>query len=206
MIADDTQDRALLAAHLEGDREAFGRLAGRHRQRLWAVAVRTLADAQEAEDAVQDALLAAYRGAAGFRGDALVSTWLHRIVVNACLDRLRRRATRPQSPLPDSGEPAGGAGPAGGRDPIAERETAVVVQAALAALPAEQRLALVLVHLQDMPVEQAARVLGIPVGTVKSRCARGRAALAVALGALRPPTRLPVAAAVTPEVEKKGPA
>ncbi len=183
MIADDERDRALLAAHLAGDRDAFGRLVGLHRDRLYAVALRTLAgpggDArEEAADAVQDALLSAFRHAPSFRGEAQVSTWLHRVVVNACLDRLRRRAARPTVPLPDEE-------PATPRDRLAERETALDVQAALSTLPDEQRAALVLVDLSGLPVEEAAAVLGVPVGTVKSRCSRGRARLAEQLGHLR---------------------
>ena len=176
----DDDDRALLAAHIAGDPDAFGVVVRRHRDRLYAVAVRTLGDREEAADALQDALLSAYRAAGGFRGEARVSTWLHRVVVNACLDRARRRAVRPTVPLPDGGLPAA-------RDALDERETALEVQAALAALPLEQRAALVLVDLQGLPVEEAARVLGVPVGTVKSRCSRGRARLAVALGHLRNP-------------------
>ena len=67
----------------------------RHRDRLWAVAIRTLGDPEEAADALQDAMISAFRRASSFRGDSAVTTWLHRIVVNACLDRLRRRAARP---------------------------------------------------------------------------------------------------------------
>jgi RNA polymerase sigma-70 factor (ECF subfamily) len=174
------RDRALLAAHLAGDADAFGALVGHHRDRLWAVAVRTLGDREEAADALQDALLSAYRSAATYRGEARVTTWLHRVVVNACLDRLRRRRARPTVPLPE-----GGAEPASPRDHLADRETALDVEAALAALPDDQRAALVLVDLQGLPVEQAARVLGVPGGTVKSRCSRGRARLAVSLGHLR---------------------
>lgn len=181
MIADDTRDRALLAAHVAGDDAAFGTLVALHRDRLFAVAVRTLGDREEAADAVQDALVSAYRGAAGYRGDAQVSTWLHRVVVNACLDRARRRAARPTVPLPDDGPGE----PASPRDALGDRETALDVQAALGRLPVEQRAALVLVDLHGMPVEQAARVLGVPAGTVKSRCSRGRARLAVQLGHLR---------------------
>jgi RNA polymerase sigma-70 factor (ECF subfamily) len=179
---DDALDRALLQAHVAGDRDAFGRLVARHRDRLYAVALRTLgpAEREEAADALQDALLSAYRGAAGFRGDAKVSTWLHRVVVNACLDRLRRRAARPTVPMPEQE-------PAGTTDALGDRETALDVAAALAALPPDQRVALVLVDLQGLPVDEAARVLGIPVGTVKSRCSRGRARLAVSLGHLRNP-------------------
>jgi RNA polymerase sigma-70 factor (ECF subfamily) len=176
----DVRDRALLAAHLSGDGDAFAALVAHHRERLWAVALRTLGDREEAADALQDALLSAYRSAATYRGEARVTTWLHRVVVNACLDRLRRRKARPTVPLPTGGDE-----PAEARDALAERETALDVHAALAALPDDQRAALVLVDLQGLPVEQAARVLGVPAGTVKSRCSRGRARLAVSLGHLR---------------------
>src|SRR4051795_6340329 len=93
----DTSDQDLLALHVDGDPDAFGELVRRHRDRLWAVAVRTLGDREEAADALQDALLSAFRAGRGaaFRGDAAPTTWLHRIVVNACLDRVRRRAARP---------------------------------------------------------------------------------------------------------------
>ena len=174
----DAADRALLAAHLDGEPHAFDDLLRRHRQRLWAVALRTLGDPEEAADAVQDACLSAYRGAGTFRGDAKVTTWLHRIVVNACLDRVRRRAVRPTVPL--SEQP-----PADPRDRISERETSLEVTRALAALPDEQRLAIVLVDLQGLSVDEAAVVLSIPAGTVKSRCFRGRARLAVTLAYLR---------------------
>ena len=91
----DARDRELLAAHVAGDRDAFGTLVLHHRDRLWAVALRTLGDREEAADALQDALLSAYRAAGTYRGDAKVTTWLHRVVVNACLDRVRRRQARP---------------------------------------------------------------------------------------------------------------
>lgn len=180
--ADDDRDRALLAAHVDGDPDAFGALVQLHRDRLWAVALRTLADREEAADALQDALLSAYRSAATFRGDARVTTWLHRIVVNACLDRVRRRQARPTVPLPDRG---GVADPVNRRDVLAERETAMEVEAAIAALPVDQRVAILLVDVHGLPVEQAAAVLGVPTGTVKSRCSRGRARLALSLGHLR---------------------
>ena len=184
----DTHDRALLAAHLAGDGDAFGRLVARHTDRLWAVAFRTLGDREEAADALQDALLSAYRSAASYRGEARVTTWLHRVVVNACLDRVRRKAVRPTVPLPPAGAPDEPAAPG---DALADRETALDVHAALAALPADQRAALVLVDLQGLPVEEAGRVLGVPTGTVKSRCSRGRARLAVQLGHLRNRTGAP---------------
>jgi RNA polymerase sigma-70 factor (ECF subfamily) len=175
---DPRDDMALLRAHATGDRGAFTELVHRHRDRLWAVAMRTLGDREEAADALQDALLSAYRAAGRFRGDAAVTTWLHRIVVNACLDRARRRQARPTVPLPEHDQTAA---------PASDRDTALVVRAALAQLAVEQRAALVLVDLQGYPVAEAAEILGVAEGTVKSRCARGRARLAVLLGHLREP-------------------
>src|SRR5215468_4866128 len=87
-------DQELLRRHVAGDAEAFGELFRRHRDRLWAVALRTLCDPEEAADALQDAMVSAFRRAGDFRGDSAVTTWLHRIVVNASVDRLRRRNTR----------------------------------------------------------------------------------------------------------------
>jgi RNA polymerase sigma-70 factor (ECF subfamily) len=182
---DAVSDADLLRAHVEGDRRAFGELVRRHRDRLWAVALRTIGDREEAADAVQDALLSAHRNAARFRGDAAVTTWLHRIVVNACLDRIRRRQAHPTVPLPDgsrSEDKPSGVEPAA---PAPDHETALVVRAALAALPVDQRAAIVLVDVQGYPVAEAAEILGVAVGTIKSRCARGRARMALALGDLR---------------------
>lgn len=177
---DRRSDPELLRAHVGGDRGAFDTLVRRHRDRLWAVALRTLADREEAADALQDALLSAYRKADRFRGESAVTTWLHRIVVNACLDRARRRQARPTVPLPTgtAGEPVA-TGPA-----VADRDTALTVRAALAQLSVEQRAALVLVDLYGYPVGEAAEILDVADGTVKSRCARGRARLAVLLGEL----------------------
>jgi RNA polymerase sigma-70 factor, ECF subfamily len=165
-------DDALLAAHAAGDSDAFGELVRRHRDRLWAVALRTLGDREEAADAVQEALVSAFRaaGRGAFRGDAAVTTWLHRIVVNACLDRVRRRAARPTDQL--------GVDPPTTTDPYGRAETRLDVQAALDCLPLEQRAALVLVDMYGWSVEAAAAILDCPAGTVKSRCARGRARLA----------------------------
>jgi RNA polymerase sigma-70 factor (ECF subfamily) len=185
--ADD--DRALLAAHVAGDADAFTTLVARHRDRLWAVALRTSGDREEAADALQDALLSAYRNAASYRGEAAVTTWLHRVVVNACLDRMRRRKVRATVPLPDDRFEGDHAAMAEPRDAIAERELAVEVERALAALPPDQRAAIVLVDLEGWNVADAAVALGCPEGTVKSRCSRGRARLAVTLAHLRNPER-----------------
>ncbi|MGK5441180.1 RNA polymerase sigma factor SigM [Micromonospora sp. URMC 105] len=184
--AAETGDADLLRAHVAGDRDAFAELFHRHRDRLWAVALRTLGDREEAADALQDALLSAHRAAARFRGDSAVTTWLHRIVVNACLDRIRRRQAHPTVPLPDGTRvDEGGSGGVEPAAPAPDHDTALVVRQALATLPVEQRAALVLVDVQGYPVAEVARILGVAEGTVKSRCARGRARLAVQLGHLR---------------------
>lgn len=180
-------DVELLRAHVAGDRDAFGELVRRHRDRLWAIALRTLGDREEAADALQDGLLSALRSAASFRGEAAVTTWLHRIVVNACLDRARRLAARPAVPLGETGA----AEPAVRRDVLADRDTELVVQAALATLTLEHRAAVVLVDVFGYPVAEAAEILGVPEGTVKSRCARARARLAPLLAGLRNPQLLP---------------
>lgn len=171
-LDDPRDDHALLAAHVAGDGEAFGVLVQRHRSRLWAVAVRTLRDPEDAADALQDALVSAYRGAGSFRGDSAVTTWLHRVVVNACLDRLRRAKTRPTVPLPEHHDPVAP------RDEHAGTEARLDVLGALARLPETHRAAIVLVDLQELSVAEAAKVLGVAEGTVKSRCSRGRAMLA----------------------------
>jgi RNA polymerase sigma-70 factor (ECF subfamily) len=198
----DLRDRALLAAHVDGDAEAFATLVRLHRHRLWAVALRTLSDREEAADALQDALLKAYRSAATFRGEARVTSWLHRIVVNACLDRVRRRAARPTVPMPEDTEPVDT------HDALGARELALDIESALATLPEDQRVALVLVDVQGLPVDEVARLLGVPSGTVKSRCSRGRARLALQLGHLRnrpqPSSVPPTEARTTPETSEGG--
>jgi RNA polymerase sigma-70 factor (ECF subfamily) len=176
----DDPDVELLKRHLDGDPDAFTEIFRRHRDQLWAVALRTTGDPEDAADAVQEALISAIRHAASFRGDAKVSTWLHRIVVNACLDRLRRRAAHPTSPLPDDDH-----APSIARDDYADRDTAADVHAALATLPAEQRAAIVLVDIEGYPVDEVAAMLEVPSGTIKSRCARGRAKLVPLLSHLR---------------------
>lgn len=186
----DASDPELLAAHVAGDPDAFGELFRRHRDRLWAVALRTLGNPDDAADALQDAMVSAFRKADTWRGDSAVTTWLHRIVVNACLDRVRREKVRAADPLPEDLESRirTSIATTTTTDPaelaeVHERRDAVL--AALAQLPAEQRAALVLVDMEGHPVADVALMLDCAVGTVKSRCARGRARLAVLLGVLR---------------------
>ncbi|MGV1008639.1 MAG: RNA polymerase sigma factor SigM [Dermatophilaceae bacterium] len=170
---DGRTDQELVSAHCAGDPDAFGELFRRHKDRMWAVAVRICADRELAADCAQEAFLTAYRRAGSYRGDAAVTTWLHRVVVNACLDQLRRR--KPAASLDDLAL-------ADPRDEHASTETRLDVRQALEHLPEGQRLALTLVDMHGLSVAEAAQVLQVAEGTVKSRCSRGRAALAVMLG------------------------
>ena len=202
---DPRDDRELLAAHLADDNEAFGTLFARHRDRLWAVALRTTGDPEDAADSLQDAMISAFRRAGSYRGDAAVTTWLHRIVVNACLDRLRRAKVRTAQPLPDElaayadvGSHASTPRSTGTVDPIEVvlgDEQRIAVFTALDSLPADQKAALVLVDMEGYLVDEAAEILGCAPGTVKSRCSRGRARLVPLLQGLRernpsPPPRV----------------
>ncbi|WP_231918224.1 RNA polymerase sigma factor SigM [Microlunatus sagamiharensis] len=180
-------DAELLHAHVEGDHSAFSTLVARHQDRLWAVALRVMGTPDDAADALQDAYVAAFRRAGTFRGEAQVTTWLHRVVVNACLDRLRRAKVRAVDPLPEDLDRVEVLGREPERDPVEERERHDAVAEALATLNPDQRAALVLVDVQGFSVEEAAAVLGCAPGTVKSRCARGRARLVPLLDHLRAP-------------------
>ncbi|WP_083974965.1 RNA polymerase sigma factor SigM [Kitasatospora mediocidica] len=177
--AAEPTDAELLARHVDGDKAAFGVLVQRHRDRLWAVAVRTLSDREEAADALQDALVSAFRAAHTFQGRSAVTTWLHRIVVNACLDRARRTASRRTGSLDEDPQQLDTL--VGSTEPtdalVVRQELRRELATALDTLPVDQRAAIVLVDMQGYPVAEAAEVLGVPVGTVKSRCARGRARL-----------------------------
>ena len=171
----EPSDTELLRRHVAGDAEAFGELFRRHRDRLWAVALRTVCDPEEAADALQDAMVSAFRRAGDFRGDSAVTTWLHRIVVNASLDRLRRRAARPA--LSTGDEQAFEALVTQDGDPARSTDTRLDVNTALRMLPPPQRAALVVVDMLGFGVADAAIILGTSPGTVKSRCARARARL-----------------------------
>lgn len=183
---DERSDADLLAAHTAGDPSAFQELFLRHRDRLWAVAVRTVRDPDEAADALQDAMVSAFRRASSFRGDSEVTTWLHRIVVNACLDRMRRNAVRRADPLPeDLDRHPRMVAPGRPEADVLAGDRAAIIDRALDRINPDQRAALVLVDMEGLSVAEAATELGVPTGTVKSRCARGRARLAELLGPLR---------------------
>lgn len=175
-LFEGVDDRELVRRHVAGDPDAFGELFRRHQDRMWAVATSVCRDREMAAEAVQEGFVAAFRRAAGYRGDAAVTTWLHRIVVNASLDQLRRvRPTTELTPEREALLRAPGDAPG-------QVDTRMLVEAALDELPEGQRLALVLVDMHGVPVAEAAQTLGVAAGTVKSRCARGRQRLAELLG------------------------
>ncbi|WP_254189963.1 RNA polymerase sigma factor SigM [Nocardia sp. NBC_01377] len=176
-------DVELLRAHVAGQRHAFAEILRRHNDHLWQTALRTSYNREDAADSLQDALLSAHRTAGSFRGEAEVRSWLHAIVVNACLDRIRRNKTRRAVSLSPENMPE----PAEERDEFAELEMSLVVDHALFTLPPEQRTALVAIEMAGYSVADAAAKLGVPEGTIKSRCARARQRLKERLEFLRDP-------------------
>jgi RNA polymerase sigma-70 factor, ECF subfamily len=176
---DQEPDERLVRRHLEGDPRAFEQLVLRHRTRIYNTCLRVLGDPEDAQDAAQETFLSALRTLDRFRGDAALTTWLHRIAVNACYDRLRKKRREPmlhvaldpdEASRPEPGPPQ--------PDHADEVAGTADVAAALARVQAEFRVAIVLADVQDLPYEQIARILGVAVGTVKSRVHRGRIALA----------------------------
>jgi RNA polymerase sigma-70 factor (ECF subfamily) len=181
LLPDERTDAELIEAFRSGDASAFAEVFRRHKDRVWAVTLRTLRNPADAADVAQEVFLKAMRSVDSFRGDAAVTTWLHRIAVNACLDHLRAGSRRPTDPLGDDSTRI-----ASPRDDFAQSDTEMAVRDALLQLPEEQRLAIVLVDLEGMSVADAAVMLEVAAGTVKSRCSRGRTQLASLLSSLAP--------------------
>jgi RNA polymerase sigma-70 factor, ECF subfamily len=168
--SDPSLDHALATAARAGDRHALERLLHAHADRIHAVCRRILGDPDDALDATQEAMIAVARGITRFDGTARVSTWIYRVATNAALDELRRRNRRP---LPTEGELASGSS----RDATGAVDARLDVDAALASVPEDFRVAVVLRDLCDLDYAEIAAVLNVPIGTVRSRIARGRAAL-----------------------------
>ena len=167
---------ALVEAARNGDRRATDELLREHRPRVAALCRRLMGNDADADDATQEALLAIVRGLPRFDGRSSFSTWAYRVASNACLDELRRRGRRP-APADDAVLEA-----AVSQDPTGAAGTRMDVEAALARLPFEFRTAVVLRDLAGFDYAEIAAILGIPPGTVRSRIARGRAALVPLLG------------------------
>lgn len=167
-------DTELLRRHVAGDDVAFATLIRRHYDTLWRAAARASLSPEDASDSLQEALLSAYRQAAGFRGDSPVRGWLYAIVVNACRDRMRRSLRKRCVELTPLLAEQVSFRTLYYQDPI----WSLVVAEALREIPAGMRNAIILVDMLGLSVGEAAFLLNIPVGTVKSRCTRGRRHLA----------------------------
>lgn len=180
-MADDG-DEALLLAAGRGDRDAFATLVGRHLGRAVAIAGRVLGSRADAEEVAQEAFLRVWQKAPGWRADgaAQFSTWLHRVVVNLCIDRKRRRPTVPIDAIEEPADPS-----ADGFDRVAERQRRGRVAQALAALPDRQRAAIVLSYYEGLSNSAVAEALDVSVGAVESLLVRARRSLAAALADLR---------------------
>jgi RNA polymerase sigma-70 factor (ECF subfamily) len=179
----DVDDRDLVAAAQRGDTRALNDLLARHLDRIHAVCARIVGPTRDADDATQNAMISIVRAIDRFDGRSAFSTWAYRIATYAALDELRKRRRRPQLHVvvDDDGDP-----PERG-DPLSHREVDAVVDRmmideALASLPDDYRTAIVLCDVTEMGYGEIAEVLNIPLGTVKSRVARGRAMLIEKLG------------------------
>ncbi len=191
-MSEPAPDDELVRRYLAGDAGAFSTLMQRHQQRVYSVCLRVLGNRDDAADAVQDAFLSALRKLGQFRGDSLFTTWLYRVAVNACYDILRKRRRQPMLHLAEDPDgPSREEGPAA-LDHADEVVGTADAAAALALVPEEFRVTLVLADVHDMAYEEISRVLDVPIGTVKSRVHRGRLALARAMGIdAREPLRAP---------------
>ncbi|HWC12606.1 MAG TPA: RNA polymerase sigma factor [Acidimicrobiales bacterium] len=169
-------DEELVRAARAGDTGALDTLLRRHHPRLLALCRRLTGDPTDAEDACQEALVAVARGLGRFDGRSAFTTWAYRVTTNTCLDELRRRRRRPVPGLGPA-EEAAAARPSAASDPGDRVAVRLDVDAALAAIPPDFRTAVVLRDLCQLSYDEIAAVLDVPVGTVRSRIARGRAAL-----------------------------
>jgi RNA polymerase sigma-70 factor (ECF subfamily) len=167
---DPAAEDALAIAARAGDRAALERLLHAHADRIHAVCRRIVGHPEDALDATQEAMLAVARGITRFDGSARISTWIYRVATNAALDELRRQRRRPVPAEAEAATDSRG-------DGTAAVDARLDVDAALASIPEDFRVAVVLRDLCDLDYAEIAEVLDVPPGTVRSRIARGRAAL-----------------------------
>ncbi|MEQ1703044.1 MAG: sigma-70 family RNA polymerase sigma factor [Ilumatobacteraceae bacterium] len=182
-MAAPLDDRALVAAAQGGDRGALDQLFRRHYDRVFAVCRRITGNEADAADASQEAMIAMVRALPRFDGRSSFGTWAYRIATNASLDELRRRRRRPMVAGRDRDDEHHAheiADPDAGLhiEQLGDRQ---LIDAALAILPEDFRIPVVLRDVGDLDYAEIAEVLGVPVGTVKSRIARGRGMLATTI-------------------------
>jgi RNA polymerase sigma-70 factor (ECF subfamily) len=178
-MPEPVRDEDLVRRYLSGDRGAFAALVERHERRMYNLALRMTGREEDARDATQDAFLTALRKLSSFRGEAAFTTWMHRVTVNACYDLLRKRQREPLLDLGDEDHVRPEPPPT--PDPADATSLSVDVQRALLEVPEDFRAVMILHDVHDLPQDEVASILGIPVGTVKSRLHRGRVALARAM-------------------------
>lgn len=169
-----TTDEGLVARCAEGDRAAFDLLIDRHGDALYRFASSHCPSGRDAEDAVQDGLLSAWRGAATFRAEASARTWLFQIVLHACRRRSRRRAGEPTVHASVEEAETLASGDPGAEERTASRQTGAALERALAELPEESREVLLLRDVEGLPGDEAAAILGIGLAAMKSRLHRAR--------------------------------
>lgn len=173
------RDRALVAAALEGNLDAFNRLVELYQDTLYGICVRVVGDRDTAGDAVQEAFFSAYRNLARFRGDSFRS-WLTRIALNAATDILRNRKRRPADPFPEwedeAWQPPADDSESPERTAIGRQRTRVIAHA-MSLITEDQRKAILLYDIQGYDYQEIAEMTGVSLGTVKSRIHRGRLAL-----------------------------
>ena len=171
-------DTDLIGRAQRGEQDAVDQLLRAHYDRIFAVCRRMAGNDADAADAAQEALIAVVKGLPQFDGRSALSTWIYRVATNACLDEMRRRKRRPTAMADDPAHEPTATGPAFDTS-LTDRMT---IDAALANLSDEFRQPVVLRDLNGYDYGEIARLLGVPVGTVKSRIARGRAQMAAQLG------------------------
>ncbi len=174
MTARSGEDLALVHRFVGGDRSAFDALVRAHEDRVFSVCLRVMTNREAALDATQETFLTLYRKADRFTGQAAFSTWLYRVAVNTCYDLLRKEKRRRADPLPEHLEPVD----ARGGDGFTSAELGPDLTKALAHIPDDFRVAVILSDLEDRPIAEIAEILNIPPGTAKSRIFRGRRLLA----------------------------
>ncbi len=177
MVSEASSDAECVRRLLQGEADAFEVLVRRHQKAIFNLVYRMLGDYDETAEFLQDTFLLAYRSIRQFRGDANFSTWLYRIAINHASTRRRGLAKWQQRTVPlDTTEPVNEREP-DPADIVEQKEVQELVQKALNGLEASDAMIILLKDLQDVPYEEVARVLDVPVGTVKSRLHRARKAL-----------------------------
>ena len=186
-IAPAADDATLVTAAQAGDRSALETLLRRHYDRVHAICRRIAGSSRDADDAAQEAMISIVRGLPRFDGRAAFSTWTYRIATNAALDELRKRGRRPMSHVATDDGAHDDIVDADAQRPLDGVVDRLVIDQAIDELPEEFRLAVVLRDLCDLDYAEIAATLDVPLGTVKSRIARGRSLLADRLGNQRSP-------------------